>query len=201
MTANTDIVEVTTDNLEQYTEASTTQIENHLDVLYQLAEHDNNELVKEQVNNVWQNALQLRTTANTAIDTAVAARELAKTVQQQRNQVIEELSTLQKAIDTMDMDHAKVNYLMEAVTEECWEEWVDELDSSMYNETWTTLNALGIEAIQVLDEKILDVVRLLLNSITGKVIGKPKSEELFKQLIESLIEEIGHDHRNRHHHD
>lgn len=201
MTQETDIVEIPTDNLEQYAEASTNQIENHLDVLYQLAVHDDNELVQQQVQNIWQNTQQLRTTANTAIDTAVAARELARTVQEQRNQVIEELSVLQKAIDTMDIDHHKVNYLMEAVTEECWEEWVDEADSAMYNEIWTTLNTIGIEGIQVIDEKILDVVRLLLNSITGKVIGKPKSEELLKQLIKSLIEEIGHDHRDQYYHD
>ncbi len=197
MTQETDIVEITTDNLEQYAEASTTQIENHLDVLYQLAVHDDNELVKAQVNNVWQNAQQLRITANTAIDTAVAARELAKTVQEQRNQVIEELSALQKAIDTMDMDHVKVNYLMDAVTEECWEEWVDELDQDMYNNIWATLNTLGIEGIQIVDEKILDVVRLLINSITGKIIGNQQSEGLLRQLVTSLAREVGHDHRDQ----
>lgn len=189
--ASSDIItdEITTDNLGQFADASAGQIEQHLEVLYQLAEHDNNELVKAQVQNVWENTLELKTTTNTAIDTAIAAKTLAETVQQQRNQVIEELSVLQKAIDTMDMDHTKVNYLMSVVEEECWEEWLDEADSAMYNEVWATLNTLGIEAIRFRDDKLVDVARLLIDAITGKVIGKSQSEELFKRFVESLVGE------------
>ena len=89
-------------NLAQFAEASTGQIETHLGVLYDLAEHTNDELVKSQVQNVWQHALELKTTTDNAIDTAVAARELGKAAQELRNKVIVELSALSTAMEDFD---------------------------------------------------------------------------------------------------
>ncbi len=175
-------------NLAQFAEASTGQIETHLGVLYDLAEHSNDELLKSQVQNVWQHTLKLKTTTDNAIDTAVAARELAKAAQTQRNQVIDELSALSTAMEDFDSDNSKVEQLMETVSDECWQQWLDDDEREIYDQVQVLLTSMMILSGQVKNGKYIDVTRLIIDAFTGNFILDDQSEDLLRQFIASLIE-------------
>ena len=175
-------------NLAQFAEASTGQIEAHLGVLYDLAESTGDELVKSQVQSVWQNALELKTTADNAIDTAVAARELAKAAQKQRNQVIDELSALSTAMEDFDSGNPKVEQLMEIVSDECWQQWLDDDEREIYDKVQVLLTSMMILSGQVKNGKYIDVTRLVIDAFSGQVILDEQSEDLLRQFILSLIE-------------
>lgn len=182
-----DIALITTNNLAQFAQASIAEIETHLGVLYDLAEATGDELVKTQVNDVWQSATALRQTTETAIDTAAGAKELAHAFLEQRDKVIDKLTALNTSIEHFDSSNPAVNKLMQEVSEESWEQWLEENEKETYDRIQIKLTSMMILTGQMNDNRYVDVTQLLLDAITGQYIVDDQSDDLLRQLVKSLL--------------
>ncbi len=189
----TDTAIITQDNfnasdLAQFAQASIGNIETHLRVLHDLAESTGNELVKTQVNDVWQSATALRQTAETAIDIAVGGRELALALQEQRDTVIDKLTALNTSIEHFDSDNPAVSKFMEEVSDECWEQWLEENERETYDRVQIKLTSMMILTGQVRDNRYIDVTQLLIDAVTGQYHLDTQSDDLLRQFVDSLLD-------------
>ena len=178
---------ITVTELSQFAELTTSQIESHLKVLYDLAEATGDDMNTEQVESVWNKALELRTTADNAIDTAIGIREFAQEIKTQRDQVIYELKELTTALERYDSSNPKVGKLIEDLSDEQWQQWLDDNEKEVYDKVQFKLTSMMILSGQVRNNKYIDVVQLVIDAFTGQFHLADEPEDLLRQFIQSLI--------------
>lgn len=190
-TVRADIVAITGDPA-----LTTDQIGERLGQIYNHAEQSNDAQSMALVQTAWDQVQSLNVTAHAAIDTAVAARELAETVKTQRDQaleeleeVAEELGDLSNAVRNMDYAHPEVGYLIEAAEEMAWDEFCDNQDDELRNGVCRLLQSLGMERtrqvgiIRVwIDDRVID-------AISGEYALTPIQKTALVSFIESLLVE------------
>jgi len=196
----TAIVETETFDINQlvaFAETSANQIEQHLGTLYDVAQSAGDKLTTTNVRKTWEHVLALRTTAETAIDTAITAKELAKAIQEQRDQALDELKVLVDAVDSMDYDHPKVGMLLENAEEEFVEHWMDAEEQELYDSLFVLIRC-AVEKGELDNRTMTDdgrpaslyqLASRLQEIIDGKITMNDTEEAAFRAFILSMTEE------------
>lgn len=180
--------EFTMEELARFAEVTTGKIESNLQTLYDLAEVTGDELTLTRVHNIMNHALELKTTAHNAIDTTAGIEAFAQEVMSQRDQVIHELQVLNTALEKYDSCHPQVGKLIDDLSDEQWQQWLDDKEDDLRDKVQFKLNHMMILPSQVKQGKHVDVTQLVIDAVTGQFHLDDQSDDLLRQLVLSLIE-------------
>lgn len=180
---------ITMDELTAFAEVTTSQIENNLQTLYDLAMATGDELLSTSVQKIFNHTMELKTTTYNAIDTVAGVNAFAQEIMSQRDQVVHELQVLNTALDKYDSYHPKVGKLIEDLSDEQWQQWLDDSEEQLRDKVQFKLSSMMILPSQVKRGKHIDVTALVIGAFTGQYHLDDQSDDLLRQFIQSLIEQ------------